>query len=331
LQTSNLTFLLLSLALLLGGCKGSTPQAAPDGSDPLFAAYQDSETYRPGPGVRGVSPAGTSPVGLTREEVLQLLTRLRRAGEPVLENPAARYSYRQGDLLDVAVSGHPEFSGRLSVRSDGTVLLPTVAELVHASGLRRSELRENIADRLYPLYLRLPPKVSVHLIHAPHNAIYVFGEVARPGRYVVGHKDVSVLTAFLAANGASAISLQGPAASTQEPDERQPDIVFDGKTGTRSTGPARQSNGWEFRAPSGLRPAKRKVVVFTPGDGTRMVVNLESAILGQREFDPLLELGQIVYVPSKKELTQPHSLGSRLIEGALPDAAAELSSLMGRQ
>lgn len=349
------------------------PEAGP-GRKLEFLEYQDEEPYRvperpappavsAAPGALARSPWKAGPEtgsgkgggdktavtlapveksgGLTREEVMQIIRQMREKGEPALDPSGIgeNYRYGPGDAIQVWVNGHPEFSGRHVIAGDGSFVMPTIGNIVSAGGLTPDRLRNRVAALLYPAYLRRRPRVSVRLIRSEQRAYFVFGEVARPGRYVTGDRLVTVLSAVLAANGSDGI---GPVDERAEPrDERwRGDGLPSRKAETDAASDNVNVNGngegeghdpfhvrraappppqWHFVVPDKLRPRLDKVVLIVRGEGgdpVRFLVDLRRVMAGHRGANPEVRAGQVVYVPSAAELKDKRSLGHRLVQSS---------------
>ena len=344
---SALTLLALAMAIAIAmttGCRESSSamRRSTIGNSQLvenvrlhFSAYDDSERYL-GRGAWGrgaqSSPAQQEREGLTlsHEQVLALIARLERdATRPAglfdqTPGVGAGYRYGTGDVVDVAVHARPEFNGRLTVRSDGTIVLPVVGDLVPTAGLRPAELRDAIAGWLHPRYLRQRPRVSVHLVHSRRSAVQVFGAVARPGRYLIGDEQVTVLTAVLAANGADAITMTTGRETVSAARRASPTASEKSADQQAKRAPARSRS----LAAGGLKPRLDRVVLITPATGGKTIMDLTQAMAGEHGADRILLPGQIVYVPSEDELKDNSSTGYRLVHGAAADLAAQLATLL---
>jgi polysaccharide export outer membrane protein len=107
-----------------------------------------------------------------------MLLLLAQAAPPA--GPAAPYRVGPGDVLEVAVDGHPDLSRLPTVQTTGRVWLPRAGE-VEVRGLTTGE----IAARVAPLLAAedLPaPRVSVRVREYNSQFVWVRGAVLRPGR-----------------------------------------------------------------------------------------------------------------------------------------------------
>ena len=102
------------------------------------------------------------------------------------EPPAAtndpNYLLGAQDVLDVSVWKEPELSREVPVRPDGKISLPLLND-VQAAGLTPVELAAQITTGLNKYMTN--PQVTVMVIEINSQRIYLLGEVARAGAYVL--------------------------------------------------------------------------------------------------------------------------------------------------
>jgi len=102
------------------------------------------------------------------------------------EPPAAtndpNYLLGAQDVLDVSVWKEPELSREVPVRPDGKISLPLLND-VQAAGLTPIELAAQIRAGLNKYMTN--PQVTVIVIEINSQRIYLLGEVARAGAYVL--------------------------------------------------------------------------------------------------------------------------------------------------
>jgi polysaccharide biosynthesis/export protein len=108
-------------------------------------------------------------------------------------------TYRVGpeDLLEISVWREDTLKKEALVRPDGGISYPLVGE-VHAAGETVSEISAEIAKRLQKFIPE--PVVSVAILKAGSQRIYVIGKVNKPGDFPVG-RYVDVLQALTMAGG----------------------------------------------------------------------------------------------------------------------------------
>jgi polysaccharide export outer membrane protein len=115
---------------------------------------------------------------------------------PVLAD-AAGYRLNPGDLVRISVWREEQLDREALVQPDGLLSFP-LAGSVPAAGRSVTEVQEAIAARLERF---LPDAlVTVELLEARGNLVYVLGEVNRPGAYQLG-SEISVVKAISLAGG----------------------------------------------------------------------------------------------------------------------------------
>ena len=93
---------------------------------------------------------------------------------------SADYKLAAGDVLRITVFGEPELSiKKVRLNDAGTFSFPFLGEVV-AKGLTPNQVEQKIVDGLRQGYL-VDPKVSISQIE--YRAIYINGEVEKPGAY----------------------------------------------------------------------------------------------------------------------------------------------------
>lgn len=98
--------------------------------------------------------------------------------------PAAAYALRisAGDLIELGVFDTPELSGRLRVSEEGDVLLP-VAGPMHVAGMTSGEAAAAVERRLLSADILKAPHVSIFITEYATQGVNVGGEVRNPGVY----------------------------------------------------------------------------------------------------------------------------------------------------
>ncbi len=116
------------------------------------------------------------------------------APAPVL----GQYQLQIGDVLDIKFPLNPELNETVTVRPDG-LISTGIAEDVPAYNLTASELNEELRQA-YKNEL-VDPKVSVVVRSFAPTRIYVSGEVAAPGEFVVVGPALTLTQAIARAGG----------------------------------------------------------------------------------------------------------------------------------
>jgi polysaccharide biosynthesis/export protein len=87
-----------------------------------------------------------------------------------------------GDLLEIGVFDTPEFAGKVRVNSDGEITLPLIGA-VPISGLSPEQVQDLLATRLKDQNFVKDPQVTVFVVEYASQAVYLMGEVVKPGPY----------------------------------------------------------------------------------------------------------------------------------------------------
>ncbi len=109
----------------------------------------------------------------------------------------ATYTVKPGDILKVSVWKEPDLQGPILIRHDGGFSFPLVGE-VDGRGKTVAELQAIMTQRLSK-YIS-DPVVSVSVTEIHGNKVYVIGQVAKPGEFIV-NPSVDVMQALSMAGG----------------------------------------------------------------------------------------------------------------------------------
>ncbi len=109
----------------------------------------------------------------------------------------ATYTVKPGDILKVSVWKEPDLQGPILIRPDGGFSFPLVGE-VDGRGKTVAELQVIVAQRLSK-YIS-DPVVSISVTEIHGNKVYVIGQVAKPGEFIV-NPSVDVNQALSMAGG----------------------------------------------------------------------------------------------------------------------------------
>ena len=119
----------------------------------------------------------------------------------------AQYLFQPGDTVQISVWQEPRLDRQITVAPDGSIALP-LAGRVQAGGRTADQIEQAISASLAPQYAD-PLDVTVHLLAQPAEefgpvipAVYVMGEVIRPGEFPV-LKPTTVLQAIALGGGLS--------------------------------------------------------------------------------------------------------------------------------
>src|ERR1700685_1143382 len=109
----------------------------------------------------------------------------------------AAYTVQPGDVLKVSVWKEPQLQDPILIRPDGGFSFPLVGE-VDGRGKTVAELQVIVAQRLSK-YIS-DPVVSISVTEIHGNKVYVIGQVAKPGEFIV-NPSVDVMQALSMAGG----------------------------------------------------------------------------------------------------------------------------------
>lgn len=136
-----------------------------------------------------------------------LMTILILLGWVMQSSAQAQYLFQPGDTVQISVWQEPRLDRQITVAPDGSIALP-LAGRVQAGGRTADQIEQAITASLAPQYAD-PLDVTVHLLAQPAEefgpvvpAVYVMGEVVRPGEFPV-LKPTTVLQAIALGGGLS--------------------------------------------------------------------------------------------------------------------------------
>ena len=101
------------------------------------------------------------------------------------------------DVIEVSVWKSPDLSMTIMVRPDGIISLPLIGD-IGASSRTAKELKEEIEQKLTEY--KQDPIVSIIVKETNSQAIYVTGEVARPGKFPL-RSEITIVQAITLAGG----------------------------------------------------------------------------------------------------------------------------------
>jgi polysaccharide export outer membrane protein len=107
------------------------------------------------------------------------------------------YRLDSGDVVRLITVGDETLTGEFRVSDSGKIALPLLGN-VHASGLTPDALAAQITQALVKANLYTAPSVSVEI--TGYRAIFVLGEVSKPGQYAY-QPGMTVVTAAAVAGG----------------------------------------------------------------------------------------------------------------------------------
>ena len=102
------------------------------------------------------------------------------AVDKAIEQAPTEYQIGPGDVLNISVWKEEGMQLEVLVKPDGGITFPLAGD-IKASGLTTSELTSQIQNKLKRYIPN--PVVTVSVVQAVSNKIYVVGKVNRPGEY----------------------------------------------------------------------------------------------------------------------------------------------------
>jgi polysaccharide export outer membrane protein len=115
------------------------------------------------------------------------------------------YRINSGDVLQVFVWNEATLSSEVMVQPDGLIRFPMVGQVM-AGGHSPADVEAQIVSGLKK-YLKGEPVVTVSLRSIQGNKIYVLGNVARPGEYVI-NSQIDVMQALAMAGGLTSFAAE---------------------------------------------------------------------------------------------------------------------------
>ena len=143
-------------------------------------------------------------VGSSRVALWLMVLSVMFGGELATEVRAQGAGYVVGaeDVLEITVSGQNDLTRRVTVSPDGTFMFPFVGS-VSAAGLTPNEVETRLRDLLEKDYL-VDPQLSVRVAEYRSQRVYLFGEIQKPGIYVLTERQPKLLDIVSAAGGLAA-------------------------------------------------------------------------------------------------------------------------------
>lgn len=156
-----------------------------------------------------LQPAGSAAAEITAEE------KNTRAEEPAPSKKEDKSGYAVGidDTLEITVLQPEKFLITVTVAPDGLITFPYIGS-VQAKDRTLPEIQEEIQNRLADGYMRYPV-VSVSLKESRSKKFFVYGEVVRPGTYLLDEyttvfKAISMTGGFSKYGSASRVKVLRP-------------------------------------------------------------------------------------------------------------------------
>jgi polysaccharide export outer membrane protein len=263
---------------------------------------------------------------------------------------SARVSLGAGDLLEIAVFDTPELTQRVRVNSDGKIGLALIGEM-KVQDLTPLELEKQIRDKLVQGRFVRHPQVSVFVLEYAGQMVYVSGEVNHPGAYPVlrAHRLQNLLTmaggmssragnqVSIVRGGDSAqtihVDLSDKDESVSNPEIMPGDNITVAQTGIvyvlgevgrpggflldrHTTLSVSQAVALAEGTKENAALSRARLIREVNGQRQETAMDLR-AILRSHGDDPLLQAGDIIYIPG----SATRGLGRRSIETILATAS----------
>jgi polysaccharide export outer membrane protein len=113
--------------------------------------------------------------------------------------PAAlgEYVLRPGDVIQIKVVDHDEFTQKAKIRPDGKINYPVIGE-INVSGLTSAQLVKIMEEKLAPYINNVVVSVSIESYFS--NKIFIIGDVYRSGEHKI-FEPIDVVKALALAGG----------------------------------------------------------------------------------------------------------------------------------
>ena len=165
------------------------------------------------PQASGAQYASASPAGgvmaPTQMQQIQPLQQIQPGGQTSITTPARSgydygiwlvgqgpYTLGRDDVITIEVRNQSEFSGNFVVGPDGSIQYNYIGD-VPLLGLTKYAVQQ-VLEKLLEKYIRVP-QVTVTIVGYNSKAVYVIGEVNRPGKYLMRGDTIKLREAIVAA------------------------------------------------------------------------------------------------------------------------------------
>jgi len=167
---------------------------------------------------------------ISRLEAL-LIASVLLIGQIAASNAADEMAYtvKPGDTLRVSVWKEPDLTGEVLVTPDGAFAFPLVGQ-IDARGKSVSELQQIVVERLKKYISDPVVTVAVHEIKG--NKVFVIGQVAHPGEFIVNPR-VDVMQALSMAGGTTPFASLSNITIIRRTDSVQKTFPFDYSTAVK--------------------------------------------------------------------------------------------------
>jgi polysaccharide export outer membrane protein len=106
------------------------------------------------------------------------------------------YTLGRDDVIQIQVRNQPEFSGNFIIGPEGSIQYNYIGDIPIA-GMNKNEV-EQVITKFLERYVRVP-QVNVNILAYNSKAVYIIGEVNRPGRYIMRGDTIKLREAIMSA------------------------------------------------------------------------------------------------------------------------------------
>jgi len=103
------------------------------------------------------------------------------------------YTLGPGDVIEIAVLRHPEFSGSYLINQEGKIQYKSVGD-IEVKGLTKAQAADKLKTALAQYVVS--PEINVSIIEYGSKVFYVMGEVGSPGQFIMRAESISLRDAI---------------------------------------------------------------------------------------------------------------------------------------
>jgi polysaccharide export outer membrane protein len=190
-------FTALSFAILLGSASAQTQSAAPHAPRPSRESQQPQTTQPQAAPPQASQPQASQPQASQPQQPPDSPSTQPQAPRVSSAPITADYRLAVGDKLRVEVYKDAQLSQALQIRPDGKITLPLLGDIA-AAGKTPTELRDTLTAALREYITN--PVVTVIVVETTPGAVFVMGEVNKPGAQAI-NGPISILQVLAMAGG----------------------------------------------------------------------------------------------------------------------------------
>jgi polysaccharide export outer membrane protein len=133
---------------------------------------------------------------LAQEGKEALSKETKEATYSIGETDELNYTLGTNDVIEIIVQNHPELSGRFPVNSEGKIQYEFAGDVALGGMIKKAaedKIREVISRYV------IDPKLILKIVEYHSKAVYVIGQVTRPGKYYMRSEGIPVREAIVEA------------------------------------------------------------------------------------------------------------------------------------